>query len=95
MDFPCFLGASKDHISDLDSLHKQYFWPNLINFASVNKFNIKNILFLDSNCPYRADAIQYIMVKVLGHFFAKTMQNQKIELDGIQTKNLYLSNSRY
>lgn len=95
MDFSYFLSASKNHILDLDSLHKQYFSPNLINFALVYKLNIKNFFLLDSNCLYRAAAIQSIMVKVPDYFFAKALQNQKIELNSIQIKNLYPSSSSH
>lgn len=35
------------------------------------------------------------MSKIMDHYFIKEMQNQKIELDNIQLKNLYLSINSY
>ena len=46
---------------------------------------------MDTNCVYKVGAIQYIIKEVLGQYFIKVMQNQKIKLDSIQTKNLYIS----
>lgn len=63
--------------------HKQYLLASLIDCVIINKFSAKDLIFLDVNCLYRAVAIQHTMSEIPGRYFAKAIQNQKIELNGI------------
>ena len=91
MNFPHFSGALGDDFLDLDFWHKQYLSASSIDCAAVNKFKIKNFMFLNADCLHMAIAIQHLISKVLGHYFAKMTQNQKIELNHIHCRNLYHS----
>lgn len=50
IDFLYFLSISKDDFLDLDSMYKEYFLTNLIDYAIVNKFSIKDFFHLNVNC---------------------------------------------
>lgn len=67
----------------MDSEYNQYFLTSSINYVIVNKLNAKDFILSDIDCLYKATTIQHIINEVLGHYFAKAIYYQKIELDGI------------
>lgn len=91
LDFLHFSRVSGDNSLDFNFWHKQYFSATSIDPTVVNKLGAKSFIFLDMEHFYKAAAIQHIISEVIGRYFAKDMQNQKTELNGMQFKNLYLS----
>lgn len=89
IDFLRSLEASEDDSSDLDSWHKQYLLASLIDCIAINTLSAKEFIFSDVDCLHRAPTIRHTISEVLSRYFAKAMENQKIELDDIQPKNPY------
>lgn len=56
-NFLYFSGASEDDFLDLDCWYKQYFLASLINYAAINKLNIKNFILSDLDYLYKTATI--------------------------------------